>query len=98
MKSTSVKLADFKDSIFGVISRLAREHQAVNLGQGFPDFDGPDFMKDLVTQKMKEGHNQYAPFHGTPSLRTEVSNYYKKFYGLDYDPETQVLITVGATE
>lgn len=98
MKSTATKLSDFKDSIFGVISRLAREHQAVNLGQGFPDFDGPDFMKDFVTQKMKEGHGQYAPFHGTPTLRTEVSNYYKKFYGLNYDAETQVSITVGATE
>lgn len=98
MKSTATKLSDFKDSIFGVISRLAREHQAVNLGQGFPDFDGPDFMKDFVTQKMKEGHGQYAPFHGTPNLRSEVSNYYKKFYGLSYDAETQVSITVGATE
>ncbi len=98
MKNTATKLADFKDSIFGVISRLAREHQAVNLGQGFPDFDGPEFMKDLVTQKMREGHNQYAPFHGTHGLRTEVSNYYKKYYELDYDPETQVTISVGATE
>ncbi len=98
MKSTATKLADFKDSIFGVIAKLAREHNAVNLGQGFPDFDGPAFMKDLVTQKMNEGHNQYAPFPGTPNLRTEVSNYYKKFYGLDYDFETQVTISVGATE
>ena len=98
MKSTATKLSDFKDSIFGVISRLAREHQAVNLGQGFPDFDGPDFMKDFVTQKMKEGHGQYAPFHGTPTLRTEVSNYYKNFYGLSYDAESQVTVTVGATE
>lgn len=98
MKSSATKLADFKDSIFGVISRLAREHQAVNLGQGFPDFDGPDWIKDLVTQKMREGHNQYAPFHGTLNLRTEVSNYYKKYYSLDYDLESQVTITVGATE
>ncbi len=98
MKDTSLRIADFKDSIFGVISRLAREHQAVNLGQGFPDFDGPEWIKDLVTQKMREGHNQYAPFHGTLNLRTEVSNYYKKFYGLNYDLESQVTITVGATE
>src|SRR6476659_1683038 len=98
MKTTATKLSDFKDSIFGVISRLAREHQAVNLGQGFPDFDGPEWIKDLVTQKMKEGHNQYAPFHGTANLRTEVSNYYKKYYQLDYDLESQVTITVGATE
>jgi aspartate/methionine/tyrosine aminotransferase len=98
MKDSALRVANFKDSIFGVISKLAREHSALNLGQGFPDFDGPQWMKDLVTQKMKEGHNQYAPFHGTLSLRTEVSNYYKKFYNLDYDLESQVSITVGATE
>ncbi len=98
MKDTALRVADFKDSIFGVISRLAREHSALNLGQGFPDFDGPEWMKDLVTQKMREGHNQYAPFHGTLNLRTEVSNYYKRFYNLGYDLESQVTITVGATE
>lgn len=98
MKDTALRIADFKDSIFGVISKLSREHGAVNLGQGFPDFDGPDWIKNLVTQKMQEGHNQYAPFPGTVNLRTEVSNYYKNFYGLKYDPESQVTITVGATE
>lgn len=98
MKATSVRIADFKDSIFGVISKLAREHQAVNLGQGFPDFDGPEWLKDVAYRKMQEGHNQYAPFPGTQNLRQEVSNYYKKFYSLNYNPDTQVTITVGATE
>lgn len=98
MKDTALRIADFKDSIFGVISRLAREHGAVNLGQGFPDFDGPEWLKDIAFKKMQEGHNQYAPFHGTPHLRQEVSNYYKKFYDLNYHPETEVTITVGATE
>lgn len=98
MKDTALRIADFKDSIFGVISRLARENNAVNLGQGFPDFDGPEWIKDIVTKKMREGHNQYAPFQGTPTLRQEVSNYYKKFYNLNYDPESKVTITVGATE
>jgi N-succinyldiaminopimelate aminotransferase len=98
MKDTALRIADFKDSIFGVISRLAREHSAVNLGQGFPDFDGPDWLKDIAYKKMQEGHNQYAPFHGTPSLRNEVSNYYKNFYNLNYNAETEVTITVGATE
>lgn len=98
MKDTALRIADFKDSIFGVISRLAREHGAHNLGQGFPDFDGPEWIKDLVTQKMREGHNQYAPFHGTANLRQEVSAYYKKYYGLSYDSETEVTVTVGATE
>lgn len=98
MKDTALRIADFKDSIFGVISRLAREHGAANLGQGFPDFDGPGWLKDIAYQKMQEGHNQYAPFHGTQNLRQEVSRYYQSYYQLSYDPETEVTITVGATE
>jgi len=98
MKETALRIADFKDSIFGVISRLAREHQAVNLGQGFPDFDGPQWLKDIAYGKMQEGHNQYAPFPGTHNLRNEISNYYKKFYGLSYDSEKHITVTVGATE
>ena len=98
MKDTAARIAEFKDSIFGVISKLAREHNAVNLGQGFPDFDGPDWLKDIAYKKMQEGHNQYAPFPGTPNLRQEVSNYYKSYYTLNYNPESEVTITVGATE
>lgn len=98
MKDTALRIADFKDSIFGVISKLAREHNAVNLGQGFPDFDGPEWLKDIAYKKMQEGHNQYAPFPGTPYLRQEVSNYYKNFYNLTYNSESEITITVGATE
>jgi aspartate/methionine/tyrosine aminotransferase len=98
MKDTALRIADFKDSIFGVISRLAREHGAVNLGQGFPDFDGPEWLKDIAYKKMQEGHNQYAPFHGTQNLRQEISNYYSNFYNLKYHPDTEVTVTVGATE
>ncbi len=98
MKDTALRIAGFKDSIFGVISKLAREHNAVNLGQGFPDFDGPEWLKDIAYKKMQEGHNQYAPFQGTPHLRQEISNYYKKFYGLSYHPDSQITVTVGATE
>ena len=98
MKDTAQRIAGFKDSIFGVISRLSREHQAVNLGQGFPDFDGPEWLKEIAYKKMQEGHNQYAPFAGTPHLRQEVANYYERFYKLKYNPETQITISVGATE
>jgi len=98
MKDTAVRISGFKDSIFGVISGLAREHNAVNLGQGFPDFDGPDWLKDAAYKKMQEGHNQYAPFAGTIHLREEISNYYHNFYKLKYRPDTQVTVTVGATE
>lgn len=98
MKDTAARLSDFKDSIFGVISKLAREHNAVNLGQGFPDFDGPEFLKKIAFEKMSEGHNQYAPFPGTPNLRNEIANYYQKFYSLKFDSEKEITVTVGATE
>jgi aspartate/methionine/tyrosine aminotransferase len=98
MKETAQRISEFKDSIFGVISKLARDNAAVNLGQGFPDFDGPEWLKKVAAQKMDEGHNQYAPFQGTPHLRQEISSYYKSFYGLNYNPESEVTVTVGATE
>jgi len=98
MKDTALRIAGFKDSIFGVISRLAKENNAVNLGQGFPDFDGPEWLKDIAFKKMQEGHNQYAPFPGTQNLRHEISNYYSKFYSLKYNEESEITVTVGATE
>jgi aspartate/methionine/tyrosine aminotransferase len=98
MKDTALRIAGFKDSIFGVISRLSRENNAVNLGQGFPDFDGPEWLKEIAFKKMQEGHNQYAPFPGTPNLRHEISNYYKNFYSLKYNEESEITVTVGATE
>lgn len=98
MKKTALRIAHFKDSIFGVMSRLAREHGAVNLGQGFPDFDGPEFLKAIAQRMIAEGHGQYAPFPGTPALRSAVAAYYQNFYKLAYDPETDITITVGATE
>lgn len=98
MKDTALRIADFKDSVFAVIARLARENNAVNLGQGFPDFDGPDWLKEFAYKKMQDGHNQYAPFPGTPNLRQEISNYYKSYYNLKYNQETEVTVTVGATE
>lgn len=98
MKQTALRTSDFKDSIFGVISRLAREHNAVNLGQGFPDFDGPEFLKKIAQEKIQSGQNQYAPYLGSLNLRQEVSRYYQDFYKLNYNPESQITITVGATE
>ncbi len=98
MKDTASRLAGFKDSIFGVISGLAREHNAVNLGQGFPDFDGPEWLKEAAFKMMQEGHNQYAPFAGTVRLREEVSKYYDRYYQLKYRADNQITVTVGATE
>lgn len=98
MKKTAQRIAHFKNSIFGVMSKLARDHQAVNLGQGFPDFDGPEWLKKIATEKIEQGHGQYAPFPGTPSLRQSVSDYYQRLYKLSYSPESEITITVGATE
>ncbi len=98
MKPTAKRIAHFKDSIFGVMSRLARENNAVNLGQGFPDFDGPEWLKKIAQDKIQSGHGQCAPFMGTPSLRTAVSRYYQRFYQLSYHPESEITVTAGATE
>jgi aspartate/methionine/tyrosine aminotransferase len=98
MKETALRISDFKDSIFGVMSKLARENNAINLSQGFPDFDGPDFVKEFAYKKIAEGHNQYAPFQGSANLRNEISSYYNRFYKLNYNPETEITVTVGATE
>src|SRR5690554_7460806 len=92
MKEIASRLNEFKDSIFGVISALARDYDAVNLGQGFPDFDAPEFLKKIAEQKIHEGHNQYAPFHGTSNLRAEISSYYDRFYGLKYDTEKEISV------
>lgn len=98
MKDLSHKIEGVTDSIFGLVSKMAIEHNAINLGQGFPDFDGENWIKEILNEKVNQGFNQYAPFSGTAYLRDEVSKYYKKFYGLNYDPENQITITVGATE
>jgi aspartate/methionine/tyrosine aminotransferase len=98
MKTYADRTHYFKDSIFGVISKLSLEHQAVNLGQGFPDFDGANFLQNYVTQKMQQGFNQYAPFPGSVNLRNSVSSYYKRFYNLNYSADSEITITAGATE
>ncbi|MHA7873262.1 MAG: aminotransferase class I/II-fold pyridoxal phosphate-dependent enzyme, partial [Hyphococcus sp.] len=85
-------------SIFPTMSRLAREAGAINLGQGFPDEDGPDEILRLAADAIVEGPNQYAPVEGIPELRQAVARDNKRFYDLDIDPDTQTLIVSGATE
>ncbi len=85
-------------SIFPTMSRLAREQNAINLGQGFPDEDGPKEIREIAAQAIIDGPNQYAPVEGTPELREAVAADNKRFYNLDIDPETEVLVTSGATE
>lgn len=101
MKTTSQILSTFKESIFTTLTNLARENEAINLSQGFPDFDGPDWVIENAKKALEEGQkniNQYAPMPGILSLRTIISEISNKHYGLDFDPHQEVTITNGATE
>ena len=80
------------------MTSLARLHGAVNLGQGYPDFDGPEFVKRAAIEAVEAGHNQYAPMPGLPALQQAVADHQKRFYGIDYDPAEEVTIHAGATE
>jgi N-succinyldiaminopimelate aminotransferase len=92
------RLAAFGTSIFTEMTALASRHDAVNLGQGYPDFDGPDFVKDAAIEAMRAGHNQYAPMPGLPRLQRAVAEHQERFYGLEYDSATEVTVHAGATE
>lgn len=92
------RLQGFGTSIFAEVTALALRHGAVNLGQGFPDFDGPDFVKEAAITALREGRNQYSPMIGTPELRRAVAEHQRRFYGLDYDPDAEVTVYSGATE
>jgi len=85
-------------TIFSVMSQLAAEHQAVNLGQGFPDFEAPAFLKEALVQAMREGRNQYAPLHGIALLREQIAKKIAALYGADVDSEKEITVTSGATE
>jgi len=85
-------------TIFTVMSALAAEHGAINLGQGFPDEDGPPAIRERAARALMEGPNQYPPMRGLIDLRRAVAAHSKRFYGLAFDPETEVLVTSGATE
>src|SRR5688500_14914414 len=85
-------------SIFAVMTRLANEHRAINLSQGFPDFSCAPSLVDGVARYMREGHNQYAPMPGVMALREALSDKIHALYGRRYDPATEITITTGATE
>lgn len=94
----SSKLPGVGTSIFTVMSAMAAEHGAINLAQGFPDFDCSDRLKGLVEKYMRQGFNQYAPMPGVPALRKIMAEKIKSLYGLDVDPDTEITITSGATQ
>ncbi len=85
-------------TIFEEITTLATRHQAINLGQGFPDEDGPAELSRLAQEAIANGNNQYAPGKGILDLRQAVAEHQDRFYGIALDPETEVIITTGATE
>lgn len=98
MSLESARVAPFGTTIFTEMSRLAVQLQAVNLGQGFPDFDGPDEVKQAALDAIRAGVNQYGVTTGHPELRKAVAEHARRFYGQTIDPDTEVTVTSGATE
>jgi N-succinyldiaminopimelate aminotransferase len=92
------RMAPFGETIFARMSALAVTTGAINLGQGFPDTDGPSVVAEAAIEAIRAGHNQYAPGRGIPELRAAVAAHQWRFYGIDRDPDTEVLVTAGATE
>ncbi len=88
----------FGTTIFTEMSALAVRTGAVNLGQGFPDTDGPEEILDAAALALRSGRNQYPPLMGIPELRAAVAGHQRRCYGLDYDPDGEILVTAGATE
>jgi N-succinyldiaminopimelate aminotransferase len=92
------RLAPFATTIFAEMTALAVTTGSVNLGQGFPDSDGPAEVLDAAVAAIRAGENQYPPGPGVPALRAAVAAHQRRCYGLDYDPDGEVLVTTGATE
>lgn len=92
------KLADSGTTIFSVMSKLAQDCGAINLSQGFPDFDGPPQLRAAVARHLELGHNQYAPLAGVPELQRQIAAKVEALYGCRTDPEREVVVTPGATE
>lgn len=90
--------AEIGTSVFEVMSRLARERQAVNLGQGFPDDPGPADVRAKAAEAVVSGWNQYPPMMGLPELRGAIAAHYKRFQGLEFDAASEIMVTSGATE
>jgi methionine transaminase len=92
------KLPDVGVTIFTIMSKLANDHQAINLSQGFPDFDVHPDLLALVDNYMRSGHNQYAPMQGVESLRRRIAEKVQALYNASYDPESEITVTSGGTE
>ena len=98
MKDANSVLSSYSTTVFEVMSQLALEHDAINLGQGFPDEDGPEELRKIAADSLMEGPNQYPSMMGIPELRKAIADHDKRFYGLNLDWKTEVMVTSGATE
>jgi methionine aminotransferase len=96
--SISSKLPGIEQSIFSIMTALANQHNAINLAQGFPDFNCPPDLIKHVNKHMREGQNQYAPMPGIMRLRERIAEKTQKLYGAVYDPEKEITVTAGATQ
>src|ERR671916_1782105 len=85
-------------TIFAEMSALALRTGSINLGQGFPDTDGPPEMLAAAERALRGGRNQYPPGPGVPALRAAVAAHQRRFWGLEYDPDGEIVVTAGATE
>ena len=92
------RLSSFADSVFGEMTRLAKLHNAVNLSQGFPDFEAPQAVKDAACAAIQAEQNQYAPPYGTPALRDAIAADFSRRFGVAVDPDEQVTVCCGSTE
>jgi len=92
------KLPGKGTTIFTIMSKMAQQQNAINLSQGFPDFDGPQALRDRITYHLNHGHNQYAPLAGVAELRQQIAGKVLDLYAHDCDPECEVAVTPGATE
>ena len=93
----AARVAGFGTTIFAEMTRLAQAHGAVNLGQGFPDFDGPEFLHEAAVRAIRDGRNQYCPTGGVPELARAICRHQERFWSLSYDP-SEVTVYAGATE
>src|SRR6188472_2748240 len=98
MTRTAHRLDGIPPTIFTTMSALAIRTGAVNLGQGFPDADGPPSVLAAADRAMREGANQYAPGPGVPALRQAIARHQQRHYGIELDPDRQVVVTTGCTE
>lgn len=98
MIATQSKLPGTGTNIFSVMSKLAEEHQAINLSQGFPDYDCDPKLIEYVAEAMRQGFNQYAPMTGLAALREVIAEKMNQLYGANYHPETEINITAGGTQ